>query len=196
MSSFIARDEIEDRVTKALSRSRGAVLLGPRQSGKTTIARRIARRGRAEYFDLEDPSDVARLTAPKLTLERARGLVVLDEIQLRPDLLPLLRVLMDRQPLPAKFLLLGSAAPDLVRGASETLAGRVELVSMAGFRVTETGGGSRDRLWVRGGFPRRSWRRPTRTASRGGRVSCRRSSSATCGRWDSSWRPTPCAAFC
>lgn len=153
MSSFIARDEIEARVTTALNRSRGAVLLGPRQAGKTTIARRLAERRRAEYFDLEDPSDLARLTAPKLTLERARGLVVIDEIQLRPDLLPLLRVLMDRQPLPAKFLLLGSAAPDIVRGASETLAGRVELVSMSGFRVGETGAGNRDRLWLRGGFP-------------------------------------------
>lgn len=151
--SFVARDEIESRITQALNRSRGAVLLGPRQAGKTTIARRIARRSRAEYFDLEDPSDLARLTAPKLTLGRARGLVVLDEIQLRPDLLPLLRVLLDRQPLPAKFLLLGSAAPDLVRGTSETLAGRVELVSMVGFRIGETGAGQRDRLWLRGGFP-------------------------------------------
>lgn len=173
--SFVARDEIESRITQALNRSRGAVLLGPRQAGKTTIARRIARRRRAEYFDLEDPSDLARLTAPKLTLGRARGLVVLDEIQLRPDLLPLLRVLLDRQPLPAKFLLLGSAAPDLVRGTSETLAGRVELVSMVGFRIGETGAGQRDRLWLRGGFPpyptpRRGaiwtfWRAPTSSAS-------------------------------
>ena len=117
------------------------------------MARRIASRRQAEYFDLEDPSDVARLATPKLVLERARGLVVLDEIQLRVDLLPLLRVLMDRQPLPAKFLLLGSAAPEIVRGASESLAGRVEMVSMAGFRLAEVGVASRDRLWLRGGFP-------------------------------------------
>ena len=113
--------------------------MGPRQSGKTTVARRIAGRRQAEYFDLEDPSDVARLAAPKMVLERARGLVVLDEIQLRVDLLPLLRVLMDRQPLPAKFLLLGSAAPEIVRGASESLAGRVEMVAMAGLRLAEVG---------------------------------------------------------
>lgn len=150
---FIERYAIESQVTRALGRSRGVVLLGPRQSGKTTVARRIASRQGAEYFDLEDPSDVARLATPKLVLERLRGLVVLDEIQLRVDLLPLLRVLLDRQPLPAKFLLLGSAAPEIVRGASETLAGRVELVSMAGFRMAEVGFASRDRLWLRGGFP-------------------------------------------
>lgn len=125
-----------------------------RQSGKTTVARRIASSQQAEYFDLEDPTDVARLAAPKMVLERARGLVVLDEIQLRVALLPLLRVLLDRQPLPARFLLLGSASPEIVRGASETLAGRVELVAMAGLRLAEVGLASRDRLWLRGGFPR------------------------------------------
>ena len=150
---FIERDAIESQVTRALRRSRGVVLLGPRQSGKTTVARRIANRQQAEYFDLEDPSDLARLAAPKMVLERARGLVVLDEIQLRVDLLPLLRVLLDRQPLPAKFLLLGSAAPEIVRGASESLAGRVEMVAMAGLRLAEVGFASRDRLWLRGGFP-------------------------------------------
>ena len=150
---FIERDVVESQVTRALRRSRGVVLLGPRQSGKTTVARRIANRQQAEYFDLEDPSDLARLAAPKMVLERARGLVVLDEIQLRVDLLPLLRVLLDRQPLPAKFLLLGSAAPEIVRGASESLAGRVEMVAMAGLSLAEVGFASRDRLWLRGGFP-------------------------------------------
>ena len=128
-------------------------LLGPRQCGKTTLAREVAQRRNAEYFDLEDPTDLARLAAPKLTLERLNGLVIIDEFQQRPDLLPLLRVLLDRQPLPARFLLLGSASPDIVRGASESLAGRIEFVHMSGFGLSEVGPDARSRLWLRGGFP-------------------------------------------
>ena len=128
-------------------------LLGPRQCGKTTLAREVAQIQNAEYFDLEDPTDLARLTAPKLTLEQLDGLVIIDEFQQRPDLLPLLRVLLDRQPLPARFLLLGSASPDIVRGASESLAGRIEFVHMSGFDLSEVGPDARSRLWLRGGFP-------------------------------------------
>ena len=140
-------------VRSALRRSRAVALLGPRQCGKTTLALHIAGQSAAEYFDLEDPTSEARLKDPKLALEKLKGLVVLDEIQRRPDILPVLRVLLDRRPLPARFLLLGSASPDIVRGASESLAGRVEFVSMSGFTPDETGG-QMWRLWLRGGLPR------------------------------------------
>jgi len=129
-------------------------LLGPRQCGKTTLARALAAGRRGELYDLEDPRSVRRLDQPMTALEPLRGLVVIDEVQLRPALLPVLRVLADRRPLPARFLLLGSATPDLVRGASESLAGRVEFVDMAGFDLAEVGIDRERRLWLRGGFPR------------------------------------------
>lgn len=105
------------------------------------------------YFDLEDPASEARLQDPKLALEPLRGLVVIDEVQRRPDLMPLLRVLLDRDPLPAKFPLLGSASPEFVRGASESLAGRIEFIEMQGFTLDEVGSSSARQLWLRGGFP-------------------------------------------
>jgi len=123
MAAMLPRPGLLSAVRTALGRSKSVALLGPRQCGKTTLAREVARIQNAEYFDLEDPTHLARLTAPKLTLEQLSGLVIIDEFQQRPDLLPLLRVLLDRQPLPARFLLLGSASPDIVRGASESLAG-------------------------------------------------------------------------
>ncbi len=129
-------------------------LSGPRQCGKSTLARDIASlESAAAYFDLEDPASEARLQDPKLALQSLRGLVVIDEIQRRPDLFPLLRVLLDRDPLPAKFLLLGSASPELLRGASESLAGRIEFISMSGFTLDETGDDTARRLWQRGRFP-------------------------------------------
>ena len=108
------------RVEGRLRANPAVLLLGPRQCGKTTLAREIASRRRAEYFDLEDPADSRRLAQPATTLGPLRGTVVIDEAQLRPELFPLLRVLTDRRPLPARFLLLGSASPDLVQklGAS------------------------------------------------------------------------------
>jgi uncharacterized protein len=130
------------------------LLLGPRQCGKTTLARRFAAERQAEYFDLEAPADADRLGQPMTTLQALRGWVVIDEAQLQPELFPILRVLADRRPLPARFLLLGSASPDLVRDVSESLAGRVALVSMAGFDLSETGAKAMRRLWWRGGFPR------------------------------------------
>lgn len=129
-------------------------LVGPRQCGKTTLARRIAQDGLADRFDLEDPVDVARLAAPKLALENLRGLVVIDEIQRMPELFEILRVLADRPRTPARFLVLGSASPQLVRGVSETLAGRVRFVEMGGFDVQEAGAERIRALWTRGGFPR------------------------------------------
>src|SRR6266568_3490341 len=129
-------------------------LLGPRQCGKTTLARRLAERGATTYLDLENPADLARLAEPMLALERLRELVVIDEVQRRPDLFPVLRVLADRRPLPARFLVLGSASPELLRQTSESLAGRVRFVEMGGFSLDEVGAEHLRRLWVRGGFPR------------------------------------------
>jgi uncharacterized protein len=151
---MIPRPRLLGELDAALGRSPIVALTGPRQCGKTTLARAIAGTRPSHQFDLEDPVDERRLAAPKTTLEALQGLVVLDEAQRRPDLLPLLRVLADRDPPPARFLLLGSASPDLVRGVSETLAGRVAFVPMSGFSLEEVGAADRWRLWLRGGFPR------------------------------------------
>ena len=140
-------------VRAALKRSRVVALLGPRQCGKTTLARRFVPSDSLCYFDLEDPSSLARLAEPETALRPLKGLVVIDEIQRRPDLFPLLRVLADRQPLPARFLILGSAAPDLLRQSSETLAGRIETIPLEGFRLTDLGPTEQARHWRRGGFP-------------------------------------------
>lgn len=131
-------------------------LLGARQVGKTTLAHEIIRRrnGPAALFDLEDPRDLVQLEEPTLTLGGLRGLVVLDEIQRRPDLLAVLRVLADRPRRPARFVVLGSASPDLLRQGSETLAGRIAFHELGGLDVEEMGSGNLDRLWFRGGFPR------------------------------------------
>ncbi|MDR1191400.1 MAG: ATP-binding protein [Verrucomicrobiales bacterium] len=130
------------------------ILLGPRQCGKTTLARDFAAsRADTIFFDLENPRDFARLTDPLLALEKLTGLVVLDEVQRRPELFAVLRVLADRQPLPARFLLLGSASPDIVSGVSETLAGRARFVDMRGFSLTEVPAADAEKLWLRGGFP-------------------------------------------
>jgi predicted AAA+ superfamily ATPase len=150
---WIERRRLCEQIDTALRRSRIAALLGPRQCGKTALARRFAAGKKAEYFDLEDPTDARRLEDPSLTLAPLTGLVVIDEIQRKPELFPLLRVLADRQPLPAKFLILGSASPDLIRQSSETLAGRIEFVYMAGFDLEEVGAEHLTRLWHRGGLP-------------------------------------------
>lgn len=150
---MIGRLELLEQVRVALGRSRVVALVGPRQAGKTTLARHLAGERESAFFDLEDPTDHARLALPKETLASLQGLIVLDEIQMRPDLLPILRVLADRDPLPARFLVLGSASPELVRGASESLAGRIEFVDVTGFALSEVGTPQRDVLWVRGGFP-------------------------------------------
>jgi predicted AAA+ superfamily ATPase len=139
-------------------RFRGApivALLGPRQSGKTTLARRIAATEReVAIFDLEDPRALARLEHPLAALEPLRGLVVIDEVQRRPELFEVLRVLADREGELARFLILGSASPQLVAGVSESLAGRVSFVDVTGFDLQEVGAENFERLWIRGGFPR------------------------------------------
>lgn len=130
-------------------------LLGPRQCGKTTLARMFAERfaGSVSRFDLEDPTDLAALAAPKLALQDLRGLVIIDEIQRAPELFPVLRVLADRADRPARFLILGSASRDLLRQSSESLAGRIGYLELSPFSLDETGVGARERLWLRGGFP-------------------------------------------
>jgi len=156
----VLRQQLTDNVLLAIGRSPVVALLGPRQSGKTTIARAIARSGiyacdeRLNYFDLEDPAHVDRLANPRLALESLRGLVVIDEVQRRPDLFPMIRVLADREQADARFLILGSASRDLIRQGSETLAGRILFVDVLPFAITETGAASFDVLWTRGGFPR------------------------------------------
>lgn len=140
-------------VTAGLRLSPVTAILGPRQCGKTTLAREIAREREAAYFDLEDPADQVKLANPKLALEGLRGLVILDEIQRKPELTLLLRVLADRKPLPCRFLILGSASPDLMKQASDSLAGRVHFVDMSGFSLEEAGAAAQTTLWVRGGFP-------------------------------------------
>lgn len=137
----------------ALRRSPVVALIGPRQCGKTTAARWIVEPSSPRYFDLEDPASLARLTEPMTALGPLRGVVVIDEIQRRPELFPVLRVLADRRPLQARFLILGSASPALLRQSSETLAGRVETITLAGFRLDELGERALGRHWRRGGFP-------------------------------------------
>jgi len=150
---MIQRTEIKEYIQAALKRSRAVALLGPRQCGKTTLARELVDSASLNYFDLEDPESMIRLGDPKTAFASLKGLVVIDEVQRRPDLFPVLRVLLDRKPLPAKFLILGSASPDLLQQSSESLAGRLEMIVMGGFGLTEIGLKNYSRLWLRGGFP-------------------------------------------
>jgi len=140
-------------IRAALKRSRVVALIGPRQAGKTTLARQIVPSDSPGYFDLEDPTSLARLSEPMTALASLKGVVVIDEIQRRPDLFRVLRVLADRRPLPARFLILGSATPELLRQSSETLAGRLETVTLTGLGVEELGAEALMRHWRRGGFP-------------------------------------------
>ena len=151
---LIPRADLEARVRAALRASPVVTLLGPRQCGKTTLAGRIAGGTGSHYFDLENPTTEARLAEPMTALGPLRGLVVIDEVQRAPALFPVLRVLADRPRTPARFLLLGSASPDLVQASSESLAGRVSFVDMGGFTLDEVGERRLRQLWLRGGFPR------------------------------------------
>jgi predicted AAA+ superfamily ATPase len=130
-------------------------ILGARQVGKTTLALGLLEesKGPGERFDLEDPADLARLSDPRLALGDLRGLVVIDEIQRAHDVFPVLRVLADRRPIRARFLVLGSASPDLLQQTSETLAGRIAFHTLEGFGLSEVGNDDLSRLWLRGGFP-------------------------------------------
>ena len=150
---MINRDPLLNTLNRALARSRVVVLTGPRQCGKTTLARELLDEESINYFDLEDPASLARLDEPMTALRPLRGLVVVDEVQRRPDLFPVLRVLADRSDSSAHFLILGSASGDLLRQTSESLAGRMEQVTMGGFSLDELGPEAEEALWLRGGFP-------------------------------------------
>ncbi len=150
---LIERQPVTELITCTLRRSRIVVLIGPRQCGKTTLARQFLPTTAVGYFDLEDPVSLARLNEPMTALRDLTGLIVIDEVQRRPDLFPILRVLVDRDPLPARFLILGSASPGLLRQSSESLAGRIEIVEMSGFSLREVGLASVNTHWLRGGFP-------------------------------------------
>jgi uncharacterized protein len=150
---MIERTFYKKYIEKALGRSRAVALLGPRQCGKTTLARQIVDIHSPNYFDLEDPSTLIGFEDPKTALEHLKGIVVIDEVQRCPEVFPVFRVLLDRVSLPAKFLILGSASPDLLKQSSESLAGRLELIEMEGFGLSEIGEKKQMRLWNRGGFP-------------------------------------------
>ena len=152
-TDMIRRNALQIRLRELLRHHRCVALLGPRQCGKTTMARQFVAADSENYFDLENPRHQQRLQDPMLALESLRGLVVIDEIQRRPEIFPVLRVLADRIPLPAKFLILGSSSPDLLRQTSESLAGRLACLEMAGFCLSEVGISHHHRHWLRGGFP-------------------------------------------
>lgn len=164
---MIHRPQHLQQVCAALTQFPVVALLGARQVGKTTLARQVAAQwnGPAHHLDLEDPDDQARLSDAAFVLRRLEGLVVLDEIQTRPDLFPLLRVLADRPDAPARFLILGSAAPELLRNTSESLAGRVAFHELGGLTLDELPPDALDARWLRGGFPR-AFLAPDLTTSR------------------------------
>ena len=151
---MIKRTNLESALRAALARSPAVALVGPRQVGKTTLARHLLDGESPNWFDLEDPQVEAQLASPMVALKDLRGLVVIDEVQHAPNLFKVLRVLIDRPDNPARFLLLGSASPSLLRQSSESLAGRLEVIEVGGFTVAETGVDRAAGLWWRGGFPR------------------------------------------
>jgi predicted AAA+ superfamily ATPase len=150
----IERPALSADVREALARSPVVALVGPRQVGKTTLARTLLRPDSPQWFDLEDPQVEAQLAEPMIALRDLRGLVVIDEIQHAPNLFKVLRVLVDRPGVPARFLVLGSASPALLQQSSESLAGRIEVIEIGGFTLDETGAANAPPLWLRGGFPR------------------------------------------
>jgi uncharacterized protein len=150
------RSKYLELVETSLHRFPVVAILGPRQCGKTTLARNyfssVAREKEVNYFDLEDPEALARLSQPKLTLSELSGLIVIDEVQRCPDLFAILRVLVDEPQSNRKFLILGSASRDLIRQSSESLAGRIQYIELTPFSLTEVD--NYRNLWLRGGFPR------------------------------------------
>lgn len=153
ISRMIGRDYLLNYILNQCDQFPITLIVGPRQCGKTTIARQIASLADSHYFDLEDPDTPLDKDIAKLVLSDKSGLVVIDEIQREPHLFELLRVLADRRPNPAKFLILGSASPTIIKGVSETLAGRVSYVEMSGFNLTEVAVSEWEKLWIRGAYP-------------------------------------------
>ncbi len=184
-----------ETVTATLNRSRVVALLGPRQSGKTTLARQFVPATSPNYFDLEDPLSLARLAEPMTALQGLSGTVVIDEVQRMPELFSVLRVLADRTPLPARFLILGSAAPGLLQQSSESLAGRMELVNLSGLSLTEVGVAEQSRHWLRGGFPLSFLAHNDEDSLSGGKILFRRCWSATFRNWALVSPPPPCNAL-
>jgi predicted AAA+ superfamily ATPase len=154
ISRKIPRISHQQTLERALLRTPILTLIGPRQCGKTTIARQFLPPEHINYFDLEDPVMATLMENPKTLIEWLRGLMVMDEAHREPRLFPVLRLLADRVPDPATFLILGSASPELSRQSSESFAGRVEIIRMQGFNISETGADLAEELWHRGGFPR------------------------------------------
>jgi uncharacterized protein len=151
----IDRPSFIDEIKISIRNNPITAIMGPRQCGKTTLARAIAQTTDSIIFDLEDPTDFELLLEnPKMILQQQKGLVVIDEVQRNPDFFPLLRVLADETDSQRKFLILGSASPDLIQKSSESLAGRIGFVNLTGFNIKETGVESLDKLWKRGGFPK------------------------------------------
>lgn len=149
----IDRIRIRTEIARALDQFRGVILVGPRQVGKTTLARTFVPASSSNYFDLEDAVVAEQFRAPRTLLEGLHGLVAIDEVQHAPELFRLLRVLMDRDDAPAKFLLLGSASPSLLRQTSESLLGRVAVIEIGGFSLDEIASREMPTLWRRGGAP-------------------------------------------
>lgn len=150
---IVSRPDVEHRLRLALGESPVVLLVGPRQVGKSTLARTVIDGPPENFFDLEDPRDLARLTEPMLALSGRTNTVVLDEAQLAPDLFPVLRVLVDEDRRPGRFLVLGSASPDLVGLGSESLAGRVRFLELGGLDLADVGVESLETRWFRGGLP-------------------------------------------
>jgi len=155
MQHILKRSDLENRISLCIREAPVTVLLGARQTGKTTLARIVAGKyGKTEIFDLEEPGARRALENPETALSGLSGLVVIDEVQRLPHLFEVLRPLCDRRPSRVKFLLLGSASLTLVKGVSESLAGRALFVKIPGFSLGEVGAENADRLWLRGSFPR------------------------------------------
>jgi predicted AAA+ superfamily ATPase len=150
---MIQRPSHINAIEKALNRTPVTSLLGPRQCGKTTLARIVEKKYNATFFDLESSQDLQRLQNPELILGALEGLVIIDEIQEKPELFKTLRVLVDKPDRRTKFLILGSASPHIIKNASETLAGRTEFIELSGFNFIETDKSNIQDLWVRGGYP-------------------------------------------
>lgn len=152
---YINRETFEQKIIDSIQLNPVTAILGPRQCGKTTIARKISKDFDSVLLDMEDPVDYDLLSASaKNFLEQQNGLIVIDEVQRMPELFPVLRVLADQTDSGRRFLLLGSASPDLIKNSSESLAGRIGFVDLTGFKIEEAGQGNFQKLWLRGGFPR------------------------------------------
>ncbi len=151
---MLKRNSYLEKIEKAVTRSPITAVLGPRQCGKTTLARAFSQSTNSTFFDIESLPDQRRLQNAEMVLGALDGLVILDEIQVMPELFNVLRVLVDRPANRVRFLMLGSASPDIIKKASETLAGRVEFIELSGFDLLEVETSSWKDLWLRGGFPR------------------------------------------